>query len=31
MEYSKEIAEAKRIALAAGEIILKYFDGEQGV
>lgn len=31
MEYSKEITEAKRIALAAGEIILKYFDGEQGV
>jgi fructose-1,6-bisphosphatase/inositol monophosphatase family enzyme len=31
MEYSKEIAEAKRIAVATGEIILKYFDGEQDV
>lgn len=31
MEYSKEIKAAKRIALQAGEIILRYFDEEQGV
>jgi fructose-1,6-bisphosphatase/inositol monophosphatase family enzyme len=29
MKYAKELAEAKRIATAAGEIILQYFDGEQ--
>lgn len=31
MNYSNELAEAKRIALSSGEIFLKYFDGDQGV
>lgn len=31
MNYSTEVLEAKRIAHIAGEIILQYFDGDQGV
>ena len=31
MEYTKELEVAKKIAKLAGEIMLKYFDGEQGV
>ena len=31
MKYQEELKEAKKIALSAGEIILKYFDSDQGV
>lgn len=31
MKYENELTEAKRIAVSAGEIILKYFDSDQGV